>query len=174
MFSMGEKVQEYEKSFAAKHGSRYAIMVNSGSSANLVAVAALVYSGRIKAGDEVLVPAVSWSTTYYPLYHMGLKLRFVDIDKETLNIDPEKLREAVTDRTKMICAVNLLGNPSDYDEICKLCDEKGILLMEDNCESLGAEYHGKKSRHFRDFRDIFVFLLSSSLHDGGWDDYYRR
>lgn len=148
MLSMGKKVREYEKAFAAKHGSRYAIMVNSGSSANLVAAAALVYSGKLKAGDEVLVPAVSWSTTYFPLYHMGLRLRFVDIDRETLNIDPGKLREAVTDRTKMVCAVNLLGNPCDYDEICGICDEKGILLMEDNCESLGAEYHGKKTGTF--------------------------
>lgn len=148
MFSMGKKVKEYEENFADKHGSKFAVMVNSGSSANLIAIAAMVYSGRINAGDEVIVPAVSWSTTYFPLYHLGLKLRFVDIDKETLNIDADKVEEAITGNTKMICAVNLLGNPNDFDKILRICEEKGIILMEDNCESLGAKYKGKYAGTF--------------------------
>lgn len=145
MFSMGKRVEAYEREFAEKFDVKYALMVSSGSAANLLAVAGLVYSGRLQRGDEVIVPAVSWSTTYYPLYQMGLKLKFVDIDKETLNIDTKKLAMAITEHTKMICLVNLLGNPNEFDEIFKICRNESIIIMEDNCESLGAEYHGKKA-----------------------------
>ena len=84
MFSMGEKVREFELSFAKYVGSNYAVMVNSGSSANLLAVAALFYcrQNALKPGDEVIVPAVSWSTTYYPLHQYGLKLKFIDVDRD--------------------------------------------------------------------------------------------
>lgn len=148
MFSMGERVAEYEREFAAKFGVKYAVMTSSGSAANLLAVAGLVYSGRIQKGDEVIVPAVSWSTTYFPLYQMGLRLRFVDIDRDTLNIDMDRLAAAVTGNTKMVCLVNLLGNPNDFDRIMEICGGKNIIIMEDNCESLGAEYHGKKAGTF--------------------------
>lgn len=143
-FTMGEEVEQYEREFAEKFGVRHAVMASSGSAANLLAVAALVYSGRLKSGDEVLVTAVSWSTTYFPLYQMGLKIRFLDIDKETLNIDAGLLEAAVTPVTKMVLAVNLLGNPNDFDQITGICQKKGLLLLEDNCESLGGEYKGKK------------------------------
>lgn len=148
MFSMGERVAKYEKEFAAKFGIKYALMTSSGSAANLLAVAGLVYSGRLAKGDEVIVPAVSWSTTYFPLYQMGLKLCFVDIDRDTLNIDTDRLAEAVTENTKMVCLVNLLGNPNDFDRIMEICGDRNIIIMEDNCESLGAEYHGKKTGTF--------------------------
>ncbi len=148
MFSMGKKVQEFEKSFAEKFGAKYAVMVNSGSSANLVAIAAMVYSGRLHRGDEVIVPAVSWSTTYFPLYQMGLKLRFVDIDRDTLNMDVEKLARAITPDTRMVCLVNLLGNPNEFDQVFRICRDRDIIVMEDNCESLGAEYDGKMAGTF--------------------------
>ena len=147
-FSMGERVAEFEKAFAEKFGVKYALMVSSGSAANLLAVAGLVYSGRLKKGDEVIVPAVSWSTTYFPLYQMGLKLRFADIDKDTLNIDVHKLKAAITENTRLVCLVNLLGNPNDFDSIKQICADKNIIIMEDNCESLGAEYNGKKAGTF--------------------------
>lgn len=143
MFSMGKRVAKYEAEFAEKLGVKYALMVSSGSAANLLAAAGLVYSGRLNKGDEVIVPAVSWSTTYFPLYQMGLKLRFVDIDKDTLNINVDKLASAITEKTKMICLVNLLGNPNEFEKISALCDSKNIIIMEDNCESLGAKYGGK-------------------------------
>lgn len=143
-FSMGEEVKQYEKEFAEKFGTRYAVMVSSGSAANLLAIAALVYSGKLKAKDEVIVPAVSWSTTYFPLFQMGLKLRFVDIDRETLNIDVKQIRAAITPNTKMIFAVNLLGNPNEFEEIFTICKENNIIMIEDNCESLGAMYQGKQ------------------------------
>lgn len=147
-FSMGDRVAEFEKEFSEKFGVKYALMVNSGSSANLLVVAGLVYSGRLKRNDEVIVPAVSWSTTYSPLFQLGLKLRFVDVNKNTLNMDTDKLREAITEKTRLICLVNLLGNPNDFDTINNICKDKDIIIMEDNCESLGAEYHGIKAGTF--------------------------
>ncbi len=147
-FSMGERVAEFEKAFAEKFGVRYALMVSSGSAANLLAAAGLVYSGRLHKGDEVIVPAVSWSTTYFPLYQMGLKLRFVDIDRETLNMDVHKLEAAITEKTRLVCLVNLLGNPNDFDSVKRICADKNIIIMEDNCESLGAEYKGRKAGTF--------------------------
>jgi len=131
-FTMGQKTREFEDKFAGWCGSKHAIMVNSGSSANLLLFAALVYSGRLHPGDEVIVPAVSWSTTYFPIFQQGLTLRFVDIDRETLNIDPELVEGAVTERTKAVFAVNLLGNPCDLDPLRTICDKHDLILLEDN------------------------------------------
>ncbi|GAB6189642.1 DegT/DnrJ/EryC1/StrS aminotransferase family protein [Marinitoga arctica] len=147
-FTMGEKTKVFEKKFAEYFGSKYAIMVNSGSSANLLSIAALVYSGKLKAGDEVIVPSVSWSTTYYPLFQFNLKLKYVDIDFETLNIDTNELKRAITEKTKAIFAVNLLGNPNDFDEIINICKKHDLILIEDNCESMGAKYKGKYTGTF--------------------------
>lgn len=119
-------------------------MVNSGSSANLLMVASLFYSEnpkfKLKKGDEIIVPAVSWSTTYYPLYQYGLKIKFVDIDLFTLNYDLIQLESAVTDKTRVIMAVNLLGNPNDFDYIKRIIGQRNIILIEDNCESMGAKF----------------------------------
>lgn len=144
MYTMGANVIEYEKQFAHKFGIKYAVMVNSGSSANLLAIAALVYSKKLPRGSEVIVPAVSWSTTYAPLEQYGMKLVFVDIDRETLNIDVNSLESCITDKTRLILLVNLLGNANEFERIFAICKCRNILIMEDNCESLGAEYHGKK------------------------------
>lgn len=150
MFTMGNEVAKFEQEFASFVGSRYAVMVNSGSSANLAMIAALMFrkQGGIKRGDEVIVPAVSWSTTYHPLQQYGLKLKFVDIDRETLNFDLGKLAEAITDETRLILAVNLLGNPNDFTAINNLIKDRNVLLLEDNCESLGATYCGKQAGTF--------------------------
>lgn len=150
MYTMGQHVQQFEEEFSAFVGSKYSVMVNSGSSANLLAVAALFYTKnpKIKRGDEVIVPAVSWSTTYYPLYQYGLKLKFVDVDLHTLNFDLEQLEKAITKDTKMIMAVNLLGNPNDFEAINALIKDTDIVLVEDNCESMGAEFKGKQAGTF--------------------------
>lgn len=150
MFSMGENVARFEDEFARFAGARYCVMVNSGSSANLLMIAALFYSGDrgLERGDEVLVPAVSWSTSYFPLHQYGLHIRFVDIDPDTLNVSIEKLADAVTDKTRAILAVNLLGNPNDFDAIRDIIGERDITLLEDNCESLGAKYNGKQAGTF--------------------------
>jgi CDP-4-dehydro-6-deoxyglucose reductase, E1 len=125
-------------------------MVSSGSTANLLATAALFFTKNpmLKRGDEVIVPAVSWSTTYFPLQQYGLKLKFVDIDLDTLNYDLEALEEAISDSTKMIMVVNLLGNPNDFDKINSIIKGKDIFLIEDNCESMGATFNNKQAGTF--------------------------
>jgi len=144
-FTMGAKVKAFEADFAKLFGSRYAIMVNSGSSANLLAVAAAVHApdSPLKPGDEVLVPAVSWSTTFFPIHQLGLTLSFVDIDPHTLNIDLEKLERSITPRSRAVMAVNLLGNPNDFTALRDICKRRGLILIEDNCESMGARFDGK-------------------------------
>ena len=104
-YTMGEEVAKYEVNFSKYFGSKYAIMTSSGSTANLLMIAAMFFtkdeSRRLKRGDEVIVPAVSWSTTYFPLQQYGLKVKFVDIDRETLNINLDKLENAISDKTKL-------------------------------------------------------------------------
>ena len=152
MFSMGPEVRAYEEEFAALFGSKYAVMVNSGSSANLLMTAALFFTKntdlKLERGDEVIVPAVSWSTTYYPLCQYGLRLKFVDIDRETLNYDLAALEAAITDDTRALMVVNLLGNPNDFAALKRLTDGRNIVMIEDNCESMGATFEGKQAGTF--------------------------
>ncbi|KQN74825.1 DegT/DnrJ/EryC1/StrS family aminotransferase [Devosia sp. Leaf64] len=150
MFTMGAHVQEFEKQFAAYTGSRYCVMVNSGSSANLLMIAALRFrkDNALLAGDEIIVPAVSWSTTYHPLQQYGLKLKFVDVDRDTLNYDLGALADAVTEKTRAIMVVNLLGNSNDFAAIGNIVGERNIIVVEDNCESLGATYGGRQTGTF--------------------------
>ncbi|MBI1810903.1 MAG: DegT/DnrJ/EryC1/StrS family aminotransferase [Nitrospirae bacterium] len=149
-FTMGKNVREFEERFAMHFGARYAVMVNSGSSANLIATASLFYKKEnpLRRGDEVIVPCISWATTFHPLQQYGLKLKFVDIDLQTLNYDMEELRNAITGNTRMIVAVSILGNPCQFDEITRLCEENNIILFEDNCESMGAKFRGRYTGTF--------------------------
>jgi CDP-6-deoxy-D-xylo-4-hexulose-3-dehydrase len=144
-FTMGEKVREFEAEFAKTVGSKYSVMVNSGSSANLVLLTAGKYLSKpfYAQNDEIIVPAVSWSTTYYPVNQIGCKLSFVDVELDSLNLDPSKVVEAITPRTKAILAVNLLGNACDLKELQKIADDHGLQLLEDNCESLAGTLDGK-------------------------------
>ena len=152
MGPMGPEIPAFEEQFAHQFGSRYAVKVNSGSSANLLIVAALRYTQndkiKILAGDEIIVPAVSWSTTYFPLQQYGLKLKFVDIDLHTLNYNIKALKDAVTDETRAIMVVNLLGNPNDFDAINNIIDGREITMIEDNCESMGATFNGRQAGTF--------------------------
>lgn len=152
MFSMGPEVRAFEEQFAAHFGSKYAVMVNSGSSANLLMTAALFYTQnpdlKLQPGDEIIVPAVSWSTTYYPLGQYGLKMVFVDIDRETLNYDLTALEAAISDRTRALMVVNLLGNPNEFAAIKALIGERKIVMIEDNCESMGATFEGRQCGTF--------------------------
>ncbi len=165
-FTMGDNVRRFEKSFAAKFGMKHAVMVNSGSSANLVAVAALSHvSGHpIGRGDEVIVPSISWATTFHPLQQYGLKLRFVDVELETLNMDVSQLEAALTPRTRMVVAVSILGNPAALDVIRAFCDKHGLYLLEDNCESMGASLGGKSCGtfgHVNTFSTFFSHHIST-------------
>ena len=135
-YTMGPKVKQFEKEFCDYFNCQDAVMVNSGSTANLLILALL--KEKYKLGGDIIVPAVSWSTTYFPVYQYGFKLNFVDIDKDTLNIDPKKVEEAITKDTCAIFAVNLLGNSCDYEKLNAIAEKHNLMLIEDNCESLGA------------------------------------
>ena len=151
-FTMGSLVREYEESFATYFRSKYCVMVSSGSTANLLMIASLFYTKdkkkKLQRGDEVIVPAVSWSTTYFPLMQYGLKLKFVDIDIDTLNFDLDKLESSITKDTKMIFACNLLGNPNDFKKLEEISKKYDITLIEDNCESMGAKFQDKYAGTF--------------------------
>lgn len=144
-YTMGPQVKAFEEAFAAHFGTRYAVMASSGSTANLLMLAALFYHPDfdLEEGDEVIVPAVSWSTTYFPVHQLRLSLRFVDVDPHTFNLDPEQVEAAITPRTKAVLAVNLLGNNADLPKLREICDRRGLVLLEDNCESMGARINGK-------------------------------
>lgn len=172
IFSMNTEVLDFEKQFADYFGSKFAVMVNSGSSANLLMTGALFYtqnkSLRLYAGDEIIVPAVSWSTTYYPLAQYGLIQKFVDIDRGTLNYDLKALEAAISDKTRAIMIVNLLGNPNNFDEINKIINNRNIVLLEDNCESMGATFNGQKTGTFADVGSFSTFFSHHiSTMEGG-------
>lgn len=162
-FTMGDRVRQFEAEFAKHFGSRYAVMANSGSSANLIATAAFFFKRErpLQRGDEAIVPALSWATTYHPLQQYGLKLRFVDIELDTLNIDVSQLERALSPRTRLIVAVSILGNPCALDVMRKFADQHGLYLLEDNCESMGAELAGRPTGTFG---DIGTFSLFYSHH----------
>lgn len=169
-FSMGEKVADFERQFADYHDKKHAIMVNSGSSANLIATATFFYKSQkpLQRGDEVIVPAISWATTYHPLQQYGLKLVFVDVEKETLNIDMVQLEAAITPKTRMIVGVSILGNPAQLDNMRTLADKHKLYFLEDNCESLDAELNGKKAGTFGDIGTFsFFFSHHVSTMEGG-------
>ena len=145
VFTMSRKVKKFEKDFSNYFGSKYCVMVNSGSSANLIGIASLFFknNNKLNRGDEIIVPSVGWSTSYHPLQQYGLKLKFVDIDIDTLNYDLNHLSEAISLKTKAIMAVNLLGNSNDFNEIKKIIGNRKIYLIEDNCESMGSVFENK-------------------------------
>jgi len=170
-YTMGKHVAQFETDFAKFINRKFCLMVSSGSAANLISIASFFYTKNpmLKKGDEVVVPAVSWSTTYFPLQQFGLKLKFVDIDLNTLNYDLNALESAITIKTKMIVAVNLLGNPNDFDIINKIIKDKNIFIFEDNCESLGAEYKGKKTGTFGDIGTFSTYFSHHiSTMEGGF------
>ncbi|MGE3535569.1 MAG: DegT/DnrJ/EryC1/StrS family aminotransferase, partial [Parachlamydiales bacterium] len=170
MFTMGENVRRFEEDFAQKFGSKYAVMSNSGSSANLIAIAAFCYKkgNPLQPGDEVIVPAISWSTTFYPLMQYGLKLRFVDVELDTLNMDVSQLEAALTPKTKMVVGVSILGNPCGLDVMRQFCDKHNLYFFEDNCESMGAFLNGKSCGTFGDIGTFSTFFSHHiSTMEGG-------
>lgn len=135
--TQGYKVKAFESKFSL-YGYRHAVACNSGSSANLLAISALVAIGRLKAGDEVIVPALSWSTTVFPIIQHGLIPVFVDCDPMTLNMEAREVEQALSAKTKAIMPVHVYGNPCE--SIYRFDD---LLLIEDCCEALGAEINDK-------------------------------
>lgn len=143
--TMGPKVKQFERDYADAFGWKHGVMVNSGSSANLLAIAALANKeteNALQPGDEVIVPALSWSTTVWPLIQLGLVPVVVDVDPKTLNIDPNEVEKAIGPKTRAVMIVPVYGNPCDMDAIVDICKRKNLTLIEDCCESMGATYDG--------------------------------
>lgn len=143
--TMGEEVAAFEHEFAAYFGSRHAVMTNSGSSANLLAVA--IARHKIKRNvyyEEAVVPAIAWATTYAPLNQHKFSLRVVDIDPATLNTTIDRVLVARdTNNTRILLGCSILGNPAPVDIMRTLADLKGLFFIEDNCESMGAKIEEK-------------------------------
>lgn len=143
--SFGPECERFERDFAAWQGRKYVVLMNSGSSANLALVQALLNLGRLKKGDMVGFSELTWATNVMPLLQLGLVPVPIDIELETLNISSKKFCERLTQfPLKGLFLTNILGFCGDVDEIVKICAERGIVLFEDNCESLGTVYKGKK------------------------------
>jgi CDP-4-dehydro-6-deoxyglucose reductase, E1 len=169
--TMGEKVRRFEVLWAEYLGVAEAVMVNSGSSANLVAVAALVNPALprpLVPGDEVIVPAVAWSTTYFPLVNAGLVPVLVDIDLDTFTIDPAAVAAAIGPRTRALLPVHLLGNACDMRALGALAARHDLVVIEDACEAHGARFEGKPVGTFGAMGTFsFYFSHHISTIEGG-------
>jgi len=161
--SIGKECNKFEGAFAKWQGRKYCVMVNSGSSANLAIVQALLNLGRLKKGDFVGFSAITWSTNVMPLIQLGLNPVPIDVELDTLNVSSKKLIEKLNKYpVKMLFLTNLLGFCDDIDEIAKICKEKNIILIEDNCESLGTVYKGRKLGNFG-LASTFSFYVGHHL-----------
>ena len=147
--SFGKECEKFEKKFARFQGRKYCVFVNSGSSANLALIQALLNTGKIKRGDKVGFSSLTWSTNVMPLIQLGLEAVPIDVEIDTLNISSRKLNRTLRKhKIKMLFLTNLLGFTHDIDEIKKVCDKQKIVLAEDNCEALGTIYKGRKLGNF--------------------------
>jgi CDP-4-dehydro-6-deoxyglucose reductase, E1 len=169
--TMGPRVREFERAFADYLGVRHALMVNSGSSANLLAVSVLAAGGTargLRPGDEVIVPAVTWSTTVAPILQHGLVPVFVDVDANTLNLDVAQVEGALSARTRAIFPVHLLGNPVDMPAVMEVARRHDLWVIEDTCESLGSTVGGERAGAIGTFGTFsFYFSHHITTAEGG-------
>ena len=166
--TIGSVTDNFQKKFSKKLKTKNSLLVNSGSSANLLALQCLINpyrKKRLKKGDEIILPALCWSTSLWPIIQSGLKPKFVDIDLKTLNFDLVKLERAITKKTKAILIVHVLGNCVDMDLLMKIKNKYNLILIEDTCESLGTKYKNKYLGTFGDFSS-FSFYSSHQISSG--------
>jgi len=167
--TMDTTVKEFENKFAEYIDCKHSLMINSGSSANLLAMSILSnpITEKIKPGDEVIVPAVSWSTTVFPIIQQGSTPVFVDCD-EDYQIDVNKIEEVITEKTKAMMIVHVLGNVCEMKDIVRMCKDNNLFLIEDSCEALGSKYSGKSVGTFGNFGTFsFYFTHHISTIEGG-------
>jgi CDP-6-deoxy-D-xylo-4-hexulose-3-dehydrase len=165
--TMSDKVIEFEQKFAEYLKVEHAVFVNSGSSANLLALAALVNpdqepSERLYAGDEVLVPAVCWSTSLWPILQMNLVPIIVDTDPKTFQIDLQDMRRKLSNKTRAVMLVHIIGNGPDMDTVTEFCLNNNLIMVEDTCEALGTTYH--QDRYLGVFGKFGTFSFYYSHH----------
>src|SRR3989344_6403830 len=151
--TLGDRGKQLESELAKFVGVSHAALVNSGSSANLVAVASLVSpetQNHMKKGDEVITVAASFPTTVNAILHNSLKPVFLDVDISTYNMDCSLLEESLSDKTKAIMVAHTMGNPFDLDRVTSFAKKHGLFLIEDSCDALGSKYNGKMVGSFGD------------------------
>ena len=166
--TIGKYTKDLEKTFSKKIKVNHSLMVNSGSSANLLALQCLINPYRKKKlnyGDNVLIPSVCWSTSLWPIIQSGLKPVFVDVNVETLNLDINDLLKKITNKTKALMLVHVLGNSTNMDELMTIIKKKKLILIEDTCESLGTLYKNNYLGTFGDFSS-FSFYSSHQISSG--------
>jgi len=165
--TMGKKTQEIEKYFKNNVVRTDSLMVNSGSSANLLIFQCLINPlvKKLKVGDEVLIPAICWSTSLWPIIQSGLKVKFVDIDINSLNIDLKDLEKKITKKTKALMLVHALGNCVEMDKLTRICKKNKLILVEDACEALGSRFKNKQLGTFGEFSS-FSFYYSHHITSG--------
>jgi CDP-6-deoxy-D-xylo-4-hexulose-3-dehydrase len=165
--TMGPKTRQVEAYFKDHIVKTNSLMVNSGSSANLLIFQCLINPmvKKLKPGDEVLIPAICWSTSLWPIIQSGLKVKFVDIDLSSLNIDLNDLNKKITKKTKALMLVHALGNCADMTKLINICKKNKIILIEDTCEALGSTYKNKPLGTFGDFSS-FSFYYSHHITSG--------
>ena len=166
--TLSTKTKKFENDFTKKFNSKYSLMVNSGSSANLLALQCLINpykKNRLKKNDEVIIPTLCWSTSLWPIIQSNLKPIFVDINPETLNISEKDIEKKITKKTKAIMLVHVLGNSCNMDEIMRIKKKYNLVLIEDTCESLGSKYKNKYLGTFGEF-STFSFYSSHQISSG--------
>ena len=166
--TMSKITKDFELKFTKYIGSKHALMVNSGSSANLLAVYSSINpknKNRLKQNDECLIPAICWSTSLWPIVQAGLKPKFVDVELNSFNLDLNKLEKKITSKTKAIMAVHVLGNSAKMSELMRIVKKYNLTLIEDTCESLGSTYNGKYLGTFGKFGS-YSFYVSHQLIAG--------
>jgi CDP-6-deoxy-D-xylo-4-hexulose-3-dehydrase len=169
--TMSKVTKKFEKIFSKKIKTPYSLMVNSGSSANLLVFQCLTNpyrKKRLKKGDEVLIPSICWPTSFWPIIQSGLKPIFVDVDRKNFNIDLEDLEKKISKKTKALMLVHVLGNATNMEKLIKILKKRRILLIEDTCESIGAKYKKKFLGTFGDFSTFsFYYAHQISSVEGG-------
>ena len=166
--TMSNLTKKFEHAFAKYIGAKYALMVNSGSSANLLSTFALVNplkKNKLKRGDECLIPSLCWSTSLWPIVQAGLVPKFVDISPNTLNISIEEIEKKINKKTKAIMAVHVLGNSTNMDMLKNIVNKNKLYLIEDTCESLGSKYGNKFLGNFGNF-GTYSFYYSHQITSG--------
>lgn len=165
--SSGRLVRKFEEEFAAFIGVKEAVAVSSGTDADILALAVLHDLGA-KRGDEIIVPALSFVATGNAVLHAGFTPVFVDVDRETLNIDPTKIESVITERTRAIMPVHLIGKPAPMDEIKTIAEKHNLLIVEDAAEAHGAVYKGRKIGTLGDMAaySLYVAHIISTIEGG--------
>ncbi|MCH7759585.1 aminotransferase class I/II-fold pyridoxal phosphate-dependent enzyme, partial [Patescibacteria group bacterium] len=159
--SIGPKCEQFEAGFSKYQKRKYAVLYNSGSSANLALIQALLNLGKLNKGDKVGVSALTWATSIMPLIQLGLNPIPIDVSLKNLNVNSENLLN-IKDELKVLFITNLLGFCGDIDKIKKICEERGIILLEDTCEALGSELNGIKLGNFG-LASTFSFFVGHHL-----------